>query len=138
MARTCTNTSQKHSAPLPPRPYLSMKPLQPSRNSATSISRWITPSSKPTAGKTSTSATTSTRKNTSPENNRTRYTIHPDARREILKRLFELNHAIRERKVAEGLWEKKGKGKMIGKKSRHSDRIGLITYMHLLMGMILL
>ncbi len=44
-----------------------------------------------------------------PENDRVRYTIHPDARREILKRLLELNHEIHEREVAEGLWEKKGK-----------------------------
>ncbi|EAT58712.1 Eco57I restriction-modification methylase domain-containing protein [Chlorobium ferrooxidans] len=44
-----------------------------------------------------------------PENDRIRYTIHPEARREILKRLLELNHEIHEREVAEGLWEKKGK-----------------------------
>lgn len=43
-----------------------------------------------------------------PENDRIRYTIHPAARREILKRLLELNHEIHEREVEEGLWEKKG------------------------------
>jgi len=44
-----------------------------------------------------------------PENDRVRYTIHPEARREILKRLLELNHKIHTQEVAEGLWEKKGK-----------------------------
>jgi hypothetical protein len=29
-----------------------------------------------------------------PENDRVRFTIHPEARREILKRLLELNHKI--------------------------------------------
>jgi len=42
-----------------------------------------------------------------PENDRVRYTIHPDARKEILKRLLELNHKIHEEEVAAGLWEKK-------------------------------
>ena len=44
-----------------------------------------------------------------PENDRIRYTIHPDARREILKRLLELNNKIHEREVDEGLWKKNGK-----------------------------
>ncbi len=42
-----------------------------------------------------------------PENDRIRYTIHPDARKEILKRLLELNHKIHEEEVAAGLWNKK-------------------------------
>jgi methylase of polypeptide subunit release factors len=42
-----------------------------------------------------------------PENDRVRYTISPDARKEILKRLLELNHKIHEEEVAAGLWEKK-------------------------------
>ena len=42
-----------------------------------------------------------------PENDRVRYTIHPDARKEILKRLLELNHKIHEEEVAAGLWDKK-------------------------------
>ncbi len=42
-----------------------------------------------------------------PENDRVRFTIHPDARREILKRLLELNHKIHEEEVKAGLWEKK-------------------------------
>jgi hypothetical protein len=29
-----------------------------------------------------------------PENDRVRFTIHPDARKEVLKRLLELNHKI--------------------------------------------
>jgi hypothetical protein len=42
-----------------------------------------------------------------PENDRIRYTIHPDARKEVLKRLLELNHKIHEEEVRAGLWEKK-------------------------------
>jgi hypothetical protein len=42
-----------------------------------------------------------------PENDRVRYTIHPDARKEILKRLLELNHKIHAEEVEKGLWEKK-------------------------------
>jgi hypothetical protein len=45
-----------------------------------------------------------------PENDRVRYTIHPEARKEILKRLLELNHKIHEEEVKAGLWDKK-KGK---------------------------
>ncbi|MBL6955874.1 MAG: restriction endonuclease [Chlorobium phaeobacteroides] len=43
-----------------------------------------------------------------PENDRVRYTIHPAARREILKRLLALNHQIHAQEVADGLWDKKG------------------------------
>jgi hypothetical protein len=42
-----------------------------------------------------------------PENDRVRYTIHPEARKEILKRLLELNHKIHAEEVEAGLWEKK-------------------------------
>jgi len=35
-----------------------------------------------------------------PENDRIRFTIHPDARKEVLKRLLELNHRIHEEEVA--------------------------------------
>lgn len=42
-----------------------------------------------------------------PENDRVRYTIHPEARKEVLKRLLELNHKIHEEEVAVGLWDKK-------------------------------
>lgn len=37
-----------------------------------------------------------------PENDRTRYTIHPDARKEVLKRLLALNHKIYEQEIREG------------------------------------
>ncbi len=43
-----------------------------------------------------------------PENDRVRFTIHPDARKEVLKRLLELNHKIHEEEVEDGLWDKKG------------------------------
>lgn len=46
-----------------------------------------------------------------PENDRIRYTIHPEARKEILKRLLELNHQIHEEEVKKGLWDKKKAGK---------------------------
>ncbi|ANE50641.1 Eco57I restriction-modification methylase domain-containing protein [Flavisolibacter tropicus] len=42
-----------------------------------------------------------------PENDRVRFTIHPDARKEVLKRLLELNHKIHEEEVKAGLWDKK-------------------------------
>jgi hypothetical protein len=45
-----------------------------------------------------------------PENDRVRYTIHPEARKEILKRLLELNHKIHEEEVQDGLWDKKKSG----------------------------
>jgi hypothetical protein len=52
-----------------------------------------------------------------PENDRVRYTIHPEARKEILKRLLELNHKIHAEEVEAGLWDKKSKGyKAAGKK----------------------
>lgn len=44
-----------------------------------------------------------------PENDRIRFTIHPDARREVLKRLLELNHKIHEEEVRAGLWDKNKK-----------------------------
>jgi type I restriction-modification system DNA methylase subunit len=42
-----------------------------------------------------------------PENDRVRFTIHPDARKEVLKRLLQLNHKIHEEEVKAGLWDKK-------------------------------
>jgi len=42
-----------------------------------------------------------------PENDRVRYTIHPDARKEVLKRLLLLNHERYEEEVKEGLHKKK-------------------------------
>lgn len=48
-----------------------------------------------------------------------RYTIHPEALKEVLKRLLELNHKIHEEEVAAGLWDKKKtakKAKVVKKK----------------------
>ncbi len=56
-----------------------------------------------------------------PENDRVRFTIHPDARRELLKRLLELNHKIHEEEVKAGLWEKGAKKKS---KKTKADRVG--------------
>lgn len=47
-----------------------------------------------------------------PENDRLRYTIHPDARKELLKRLLQLNHTLYAEEEAKGLHKKKaGKSK---------------------------
>jgi hypothetical protein len=43
-----------------------------------------------------------------PENDRVRYTIHPEARKEVLKRLLQLNHERYAEEVAAGLHVKKG------------------------------
>ena len=51
--------------------------------------------------------------NNLPENDRVRYTIHPDARKEILKRLLQLNHHLYAEEEAKGLHKKKA-----GKKSK--------------------
>lgn len=49
-------------------------------------------------------------------------TSHPDARKEVLKRLLELNHKIHEEEVAAGLWDKKkSKSKAKGKKKKKGD-----------------
>jgi hypothetical protein len=46
------------------------------------------------------------------ENDRVHYTIHPEARKEILKRPLELNHKIHAEEVEAQLWDKKkGLGK---------------------------
>jgi uncharacterized protein (DUF433 family) len=42
-----------------------------------------------------------------PESDRERYTIHPEARRELLKRLLELNQKIHDEEVQAGAWDKK-------------------------------
>jgi len=55
-----------------------------------------------------------------PEKDRVRYTIHPEARREVLKRLLELNHKIHEEEVKAGLWEK---GKPKKAKKAKADRV---------------
>lgn len=62
-----------------------------------------------------------------PENDRIRYTISPEARKEILKRLLELNHKIHAEEVATGLWDKKNKSKKDKKQldSNKSETINL-------------
>src|SRR5690606_5680857 len=42
-----------------------------------------------------------------PENDRVRYTIHPDARKEVLKRLLLLNHERFEEEATKGLHKRK-------------------------------
>jgi hypothetical protein len=51
-----------------------------------------------------------------PENDRVRYTISPDARKEVLKRLLKLKHEIHEQEVKAGLYAKRNK------KPMHQDR----------------
>jgi hypothetical protein len=58
-----------------------------------------------------------------PENDRVRYTIHPEARKEILKRLLELNHQIHEEEVKAGLWDKKKAGGKEYKKATDKGNI---------------
>lgn len=59
-----------------------------------------------------------------PENDRIRYTIHPDARKEVLKRLLELNHKIHEEEVKAGLWDqKKTKKKKAGSSDPNGDQV---------------
>lgn len=66
-----------------------------------------------------------------PENDRVRYTIHPQARKEILKRLLKLNLQRFEEEVAEGLHKRKDveayyqqKGKPIPPGTEFSDQKG--------------
>jgi hypothetical protein len=56
-----------------------------------------------------------------PENDRVRYTIHPDARKEVLKRLLELNHKIHEEEVKAGLWDKKGNKYKVSKSTNNVE-----------------
>lgn len=51
-----------------------------------------------------------------PENDRIRYTIHPDARKEILKRLLLLNHERYEEEIHQGLHKKKNVEKFYAEK----------------------
>jgi hypothetical protein len=53
-----------------------------------------------------------------PENDRVRFTIHPDARKEVLKRLLLLNHKRRKAEEEQGLWE--GKEELITKPKKAS------------------
>jgi hypothetical protein len=63
-----------------------------------------------------------------PENDRVRYTIHPEARKEVLKRLLLLNHERYEEEIKQGLHKKKDvvafykqKGKPIPQGTTFSD-----------------
>jgi hypothetical protein len=51
-----------------------------------------------------------------PENDRVRYTIHPDARKEVLKRLLDLNHTIYEEEIKQGLHKKEDVAKFYEQK----------------------
>lgn len=59
-----------------------------------------------------------------PENDRVRYTIHPEARKEVLKRLLQLNHERYAEEVAAGLHDKKGaKKESKEKKGKSSNKV---------------
>ena len=57
-----------------------------------------------------------------PENDRTRYTIHPDARRELLKRLLLLNH----KRYAEEQAAAKTNRPAVGKKKSAAQKSGRV------------
>jgi hypothetical protein len=57
-----------------------------------------------------------------PENDRVRFTIHPDARKEVLKRLLEFNHKIHAEEVAAGLWDKKPTAKVKKNKANNPEQ----------------
>lgn len=59
-----------------------------------------------------------------PENDRIRFTIHPDARKEVLKRLLELNHKIHAEEVKAGLWDKKSAKK---KEYKQNDELNKVN-----------
>ena len=54
-----------------------------------------------------------------PENDRVRYTINPEARKEVLKRLLLLNHKIYEEEVKQGLHGKKQKSEIRNQKAEN-------------------
>lgn len=60
-----------------------------------------------------------------PENDRVRFTISPEVRREVLKRLLKLNHEIHAQEEKAGLWEKK---KTIKKEKTTSDTLSGIIF----------
>jgi len=57
-----------------------------------------------------------------PENNRIRFTFHPDARKEVLKRLLVLNHKIHEEEVKAGLWDKKSGNRVTSKSKTKANQ----------------
>jgi hypothetical protein len=62
-----------------------------------------------------------------PENDRIRFTIHPDTRKEVLKRLLELNHKIHDEEVKAGLWDKK---KTPAKKKKSGEASNVVNEPH--------
>jgi hypothetical protein len=56
-----------------------------------------------------------------PENDRTRYTISPAARKEVLQRLLKLNHERHAEEKAAGLHDKKAKKTATKKKAKKTD-----------------
>jgi hypothetical protein len=56
-----------------------------------------------------------------PENDRVRYTIHPEARKEVLKRLLQLNHERYAEEVAAGLHDKKKASKKSDEKKKNKE-----------------
>jgi len=54
-----------------------------------------------------------------PENDRVRYTIHPEARKAILKRLLQLNHKLCAEAEPKGLHRRK-RGRRRGRSRRRS------------------
>lgn len=61
-----------------------------------------------------------------PEDDRVRFTIHPDARKEVLNRLLELNHKIHQEELEAGLFDKKPIPKPKKKKRGNPDQNELI------------
>lgn len=52
------------------------------------------------------------------ENDRVRFTIHPDAREEVLKRLLQLNHELYEEEIKQGLHKKRDVEKFYAQKEQ--------------------
>ena len=70
-----------------------------------------------------------------PENDRERDSFHPEANKEILIRLLELNHKIHAEEVEAGLWEKKKTGKTKAKKTSYVLKEPEVGYGNLFDGM---
>ena len=64
-----------------------------------------------------------------PETDRTRFTIAPAARKEVLKRLLQLNHTRRAEEETDGLWDKemKKKGKVEKPKFKEIQAQGTLS-----------
>jgi hypothetical protein len=60
-----------------------------------------------------------------PENDRVRYTISSDARKEVLKRLLKLNHEIHEQEVKAGLYAKEKIKKQTESRCTRTDEVVL-------------